>query len=583
MRIAHVLPILLAGYRAAADDILDVARDEGLDTLVLALEAAGLDHLFDESHWCSNFGWWCNEFTVFAPSEEAFAEMEEVLNRLLDDPDFKPHLVDLLSYHALEGAVTAEDIPDGDVVALNEETIEASKNGDAITLNGNTAVLTADINASNGVVHVVDKVLLPSSSTLNIAAVAEANGLDTLVTLLEQVDLASFVSDTDKLTVFAPTNAAFAALVEDGFNVEDNEAVADLLRYHVVAESVVTEWDMYTDRGDLSTVQNLPISVDVVGWGWHNNLELNGDVGIVQADVLASNGIVHVVDKVLTPPAPPGDIVAVASGSDDFSTLVEALQKAELVETLQGEGPFTVFAPTNSAFQKAGIVVGDLTKEDLIPILLYHVLAGRVLEDDISSGIIRTNPVDQTNLLVQLHGWWHKTIYLNGSTRVTATDVLASNGAIHAIDDVLTPPENIVDLAKGVGDLSALVGYLEDAGLDSVLQGNGPFTVFAPSNDAFGRLGDTGLTEEQLTNLLLYHVVSGNVPSSALEEGEVDTLFVAQEIPQTVEVNFVWSWWSRMTTIKGDLNSEGAALTMKDTLASNGVVHVIDEVLLPNL
>jgi len=586
MKFARFLPVLLTGRRAAAQDILDVANDAGLSTLLTALKVSGLEHKFDKPFWCGYFPSWCGEYTVFAPTEAAFAGLSAgTLERLLTD-DFAPHLKDLLAYHAVDGAVRSGDIGDGDDVAtLNGETVAASVDQrGAITLNGDASVVTADVEASNGVVHVVDRVLLPASATSNIAEVAAANGLDTLVALLSQVDLASFVSDPDKkLTVFAPTEEAFAALVADGFDASDDKAVADLLKYHVVEGSVVTQWELLKDRDDLVTVQGSPISVGFERLGRRKELKLNGEVGIAAADVLASNGIVHVVDRVLTPPAPlTDDIVAVASDNPDFSTLVEALAKADLVATLQGEGPFTVFAPTNAAFEKAGIVVDDLTSEQLAPVLLYHVLAGRVLEDQVASGIVRTNPLAPTNLLVDVRKSWFgsRHIRLNGGARVTSADVLASNGVVHVIDDVLLPPANIADLAGGVPDLSTLAGLLGDAGLASVLAGDGPFTVFAPSNDAFARLGDPGLTPEQLKSVLLYHVAAGNVPSSALpKRGDVDTLFAKGGDPQTVDVSV---WWRRVH-VKGDANAQAATVTTKDVLAANGVVHVIDEVLLPDL
>ena len=304
MKFGRFLPVLLAAHQAAAQDqdVLDVAKGANLTTFVTALELAGLDELFDEPFWCSSFS--CYQYTVFAPTEEAFDALPEgALDRLLSD-DFAPHLEDLLLYHALEGAVASSDISDGDAVAaLNEETIAASVDaGGAVTLNGDASVVTADVEASNGVVHVVDEVLLPNSATSNIAEVAVASGLDTLVALLGQVGLDSFVSDaTKKLTVFAPTEEAFAALVADGFDASDDEAVTDLIKYHVVEGSVETQWELLKGRKDLVTVQGSPISVKFEGKGLRRELKLNGDAGIAAADVLASNGIVHIVDKVLHP------------------------------------------------------------------------------------------------------------------------------------------------------------------------------------------------------------------------------------------------------------------------------------------
>merc|ERR1712176_1214267 len=325
----------------------------------------------------------------------------------------------------------------------------------------------------------------------------------------------------------------------------------------------------------------------------NKELKLNGEVEIAAADVLASNGIVHVVDKVLTPPTPPGDITGVAV-EQGFSTLVSALTKAELANILKGDGPFTVFAPTDEAFEKAGIDVDALTKEELAPVLLYHVLAGsKVLLTDLESGIVQTNPENPMNLVVDVHkGWYRTKIHLNDKAQVITAVVLASNGVVHAIDSVLIPPKNIVELAAEVDDLSTLSGLLADAGLNTALLGDGPFTVFAPTDKAFEVLGGADLTDEELKNVLLYHVTSGNVLSSELKDGqEVETLFAKAEggVPQTLEVSAErhWSWhswkWMDQLLIRGDENEERSEVTTRDVVAANGVVHVIDGVLVPTL
>merc|ERR1712176_1271385 len=399
-------------------------------------------------------------------------------------------------------------------------------------------------------------------------------------------------------TVFAPTEDAFKALIDSGFDASDNDAVADLLKYHVVEGEVVTSWDLlkgsvWQDAEELVTVQGSAISADITGYRWNKELKLNGEVGIAAADVLASNGIVHVVDKVLMPPTPPGDITEVAE-EQGFSKLVSALTKAELADTLKGDGPFTVFAPTDEAFEKAGIDVDALTKEELAPVLLYHVLAGsEVLSTDLESGIVQTNPGNPTNLVVDVHkGWYRTKIHLNDKAQVITADVLASNGVVHAIDSVLIPPKNIVELAAEVADLSTLSGLLADAGLDTALSGDGPFTVFAPNDKAFEVLGGADLTDEELKNVLLYHVTSGNVLSSELKDGqEVETLFAKAEgdVPQTFELSAErhWSWqswkWMDQLLIRGDENEEGSKVTTRDVVAANGVVHVIDGVLVPTL
>lgn len=305
MKICQLLTLLLAGRGATAtqdgSDILDIAKENGgFSILVDALEASGLAFVFDQSFFCTYFGWFCQDYTVFAPTDDAFNALgTDTLDRLLDK-DYAPHLKDILLYHAASGEIFSEDITDGaEVETLNHELVTASV-GDDIQLNGDATVVTADIDASNGVVHVIDKVLLPSS-TNDIGAIAAANGSFTvLLSLLDRVGLVDFVANTDKLTVFAPTDDAFEGVDADDLT---DEQVANILKYHVVAGEVLTKLDLLTRlRGGVATVQGGTIDVDLVGYWWNKELKLNSDVGILIPDVLASNGIVHAIDSVLSPP-----------------------------------------------------------------------------------------------------------------------------------------------------------------------------------------------------------------------------------------------------------------------------------------
>lgn len=268
-------------------------------------------------------------------------------------------------------------------------------------------------------------------------------------------------------------------------------------------------------------------------------------------------------------------IVEIAASNSSFSILVEALTKADLVGALEGNGPFTVFAPTNEAFAALLDDLGvesldDLSAEALKPILLYHVVSGKVLSTQLTDGYVATlsEGPQESSISLQV-----KTgeVLLNNSTRVTAADVLASNGVIHIIDKVLLPP-TVVDLAINNPSFSILVQAVVKAELVETLSGAGSFTVFAPTNAAFQQLftdlgvnGIADLTKEQLIPILLYHVVSGNVMSGDLSTGNVATLNgdIAVNVGTSVTIN----------------GSTQVVLT--DVQGSNGIVHVIDKVLLP--
>jgi transforming growth factor-beta-induced protein len=280
------------------------------------------------------------------------------------------------------------------------------------------------------------------------------------------------------------------------------------------------------------------------------------------------------------PPADmPKNIVEVAVSDDRFSILVEAVTKANLADALQGDGPFTVFAPTNDAFNAlfAQLGVGgisDLDAATLTPILLNHVVAGSVKSSEISTGYVTTlNATDPAQAGVQVYVEKGSGVKVDGSNVIIA-DVMASNGVIHAIDKVILPA-GVVNHAINNPNFSILVQAVVKAGLADALSGNGPFTVFAPTNAAFNALfaalgvsGIDALTAEQLTPILLYHVVSGNVRSGQVSSGSVPTLKDGSNLNVTVS--------SMGVNINGNAN-----VVAVDVQGSNGVIHVIDAVLVP--
>src|SRR5690554_5022209 len=278
------------------------------------------------------------------------------------------------------------------------------------------------------------------------------------------------------------------------------------------------------------------------------------------------------------------DIVDIAVGNEDFSILVAALTEAELVGALQGEGPFTVFAPTNAAFE-ALLEQLEISAEDLLAhpqlseVLLYHVVSRKVMSTDLVNGMEAETLKGDTIKVDLTNG-----VKINESTVVSA-DIEATNGVIHVIDSVLVPADfvlnaaeeaegqDIVDIAVGNEDFSILVAALTEAELVGALQGEGPFTVFAPTNAAFAALlaqleisAEDLLAHPQLSEVLLYHVVSGKVMSTDLVNGmEAETLkgdAIKVDLTNGVKIN-------ESTVVSADIE------------ATNGVIHVIDSILVP--
>jgi transforming growth factor-beta-induced protein len=268
------------------------------------------------------------------------------------------------------------------------------------------------------------------------------------------------------------------------------------------------------------------------------------------------------------------DIVDIAVEAGSFKTLVAAAKAAGLVDVLKSDGPFTVFAPTDDAFAKLpkGTVESLLKPENrdqLRQILLYHVVPGKLTARDVTRTAGAETAQGQRVSFDSSNG------VKVDNARVIKADIEADNGVIHVIDRVILPESaNIVDVAKNAGTFNTLLAAAIEAGLADVLAGDGPLTVFAPSDAAFAKL-PSGTVEsllkpenrDQLVAILTYHVVPGRVYArDAVTAGTAKTVN-----GQTIAINIDG----------GSLTVDSANIVATDIDASNGVIHVIDQVILP--
>ena len=283
-----------------------------------------------------------------------------------------------------------------------------------------------------------------ADENMDIPANAQATGShDILVDALIHAGLVAALQQEGPYTVFAPTDDAFAAAGIDLTTYdtdEKNSTLSDILLYHVVFASVTA-----SDVTDGMTAQAL--NGDDLSFTVTNGAVMVNDANVTTADVVASNGVIHVIDKVLMPPADLGDIPSVAQATTIHTALVAALAQAELVETLQGAGPFTVFAPTDEAFAAAGIDLAALDtvegKATLTDILLYHVVSGSVPASAVTDGMTATAVNEDDLSFTVAEG-----VMVNDANVVLA-DVPASNGVIHVIDKVLMPPADEPAVPEG--------------------------------------------------------------------------------------------------------------------------------------
>ena len=280
----------------------------------------------------------------------------------------------------------------------------------------------------------------------------------------------------------------------------------------------------------------------------------------------------------------PVNIVQTAQANARFSILIEAVTAADLVATLSGPGPFTVFAPTNEAFA-ALLTELNLTKPQLLAdkplltaVLTYHVVPSKVNKaallpglpiTSVQGGILKIDAVGAALRITDGRNRW---------SNIVAADIAASNGVIHAIDKVLLPPDkNIVQTAQATPDFSILVEAVVAANLVDTLSGAGPFTVFAPTNAAFAALlTELGISKAALladtallTKVLTYHVLPGRALKAQVPVGAAITTVQGETFTVNLALAII------------DKRGRTSNVTGTDVLARNGVIHVIDRVLLP--
>lgn len=534
-------------------DIVEIAEsNDNLSILADAIFDAELDGTLKSD----------GPFTVFAPSNSAFNQLPA---STLDDLT-QAELAEILTFHVVEGEIQSGDLEASQTVeTVQGEEILVTVDGGTVSVNGSAVVTNADVDASNGVIHIIDEVLQPQAfREPNIVDRAENLGnFTTLVDALDQTGLKSTIQYLGPFTVFAPTDAAFNNLPSGLLSSLSDEELAQILQYHVLSGTVLS--------GDLGAEQAAPsLTGEDLFITANGGVNVNGDASVVTADVEATNGVIHAVDKVLLPDAF-GTIVDAADKRYFFSTLVQAVTDAGLAGTLSDtDASLTVFAPTDEAFANLPDgLLNSLTTDQLARILQYHVLGSEVFAEDLAPEQSPESLLGEDLFITT----GNDGAFINDNAEIITTDIDVNNGVIHAIDAVLLPNEflDIVQIVQKDFNLTSLVTALSDAGLVSTLKGDGPFTVFAPTNEAFEAASSTieSLTANQVAEVLQYHAAAAELLSGDLSDGQTITTVQGEDITVNIDTE-------GNVTLNGSVN-----VIEVDRQGTNGVVHIIDGVLIP--
>ncbi len=667
-------------------DLLTVLDNDGrFTTLLAAIDAAGLTDTLKGD----------GPYTLLAPTDDAFAALLTntgmTQDQLLANTDT---LKEILLYHLLPGKYFFRQLTSG-------PTLDTSLEGQQVTFNLDTGVFTvqgvnipdADYLASNGIVDVLDGVMLPPDVAAALmtpeptaeateASMGEMAAISTpeatpvagvpepkpdiltvlandgrFTVLLAAINSSPTVTDLltngGPFTVLAPTDDAFAALLSDTGMTQDQlladrATLTQILLYHILPGE-------YFFR-QLTSGPTLPSSL--LGQSVSFNLDsgvftVNG-ANIPDADYLAANGVVDALDAVILPPSvaaamatpeptaeptaeptpdatpeatpvagvpePKPDILTVLANDGRFTVLLAAINSSPTVtDLLTNGGPFTVLAPTDDAFaallSDTGMTQDQLLADraTLTQILLYHILPGEYFFRQLTSG-----PTLPSSLLGQSVTFnLDSGVFTVNGANIPDADYIASNGVVDALDAVILPPSvaaamatpepteaptaeptvaptpaatpeateaagvpeprpDLLTTLQNDGRFTVLLAAIDAAGLTDTLNGGGPFTLLAPTDDAFAAAFSTlGITQDQalaerniLNQILLYHVIPGRYYLRQLTSGPtLGTLLPNQSVTFNLD--------------SGVFTVQGANISDADYLASNGVVHVIDSVMIP--
>jgi len=578
--------------------IVNLAVDSAdLTSLVAALDRANLVSTLNGE----------GPFTVLAPTNNAFAAFLSAnnFNSLEDVP--VDILTKVLLNHVISGSLISTDLSTGYANTL--ATSAASQTplsiyvdtSNGVKFNGVSSVSAADILAVNGVIHKVDEVIgLP-----NIVTFATADPIfSTLVSALTRSDLTTdFVGvlSTDSatapapFTVFAPINDAFNRLLTElnltSLSQLDEPTLDVVLKNHVVGGANVLDSNL-TDNLTISTLGG-DITADISGGA--RLTDSSGRVSdIIATNVQANNGVIHAINKVILPLQQPttNNIVDVAVGSENLSTLVAALERADLVTTLANQGPFTVLAPSNEAFNtflsdNGFSNLDDVPVDVLNNILRNHVIGGRLESTDLTTGYASTfATTSASDASMSIFIDTSNGVTFNGVSSVTNANIEADNGIVHLVDAVIGLP-SVVTFAVADPTFSTLVAALtrddlttDFVGVLSTATGTSPapFTVFAPTNDAFGsllsELGIAGLAdidEPTLEAVLKNHVVAG---ANVFDTDLTDNLTIT-----TLGGDITANVTGGVTLT--DANGRVSDIITTNVQANNGIIHAINKVILP--
>ncbi|RIW15015.1 fasciclin domain-containing protein [Algoriphagus lacus] len=588
--------------------LMQAADEAGLTTLVTAVRAIpGLEASLQDQ----------DAITVFAPTNDAFANAltafkAKDLNDLVAKLGGAQNLQTVLGFHVVPAVAFSRNLNETNIfTTLAGQQLRVNSTPGLVTVTdaaGNVArVVQADVQIENGVVHVIDRVLVPSIQLPKPTLVEAATnaGLTTLLSAVTAVPgLPNALLSAPAITVFAPTNEAFAAALAV-FKAKDlNELVIKIggaanlqkvLGFHVVPAKALSSSLAATNS--FQTLSGQTITVEKSGSTVSVKDQLGRVAQVVAADIEISNGVVHVINGMMLPNLGLPNVVQAAQ-SAGLTTLIDAVTAAGLGNALLNTPQMTVFAPTNAAFAAALQAYGAANLNQLVAkiggisnlqtVLGFHVVPAAAFSFELGATNTFTTLAGQQLTVTKTASGVTVRDALGNTANVVTADVAISNGVVHVIDKVLLPRidlPNVVEAAQAA-NLTVLLQAVTAAGLGNTLLNQQAMTVFAPTNQAFTNLLQTlnfgslqaminALGLPAVTKVLGFHVVPATAFSFNLAAG-------SQQVPTLAGEMLTVTRNGNNVTVT-DKAGKTYNVVVADVAIENGVVHVIDGVVLPTL
>lgn len=538
--------------------------------------------------------------TVFLPTDEALKEFSEKLlemnevemyvNGERQRRDASQHALssrELVQSHIVPGLVELNDLSNGDVIhsQFDNSTIRINmyptSSREILTTANCIKVFKKDQMASNGIIHVLDGVMTPVTKSLN-QILANNDKLRTFSQIMEKINLNKLFEEDKVYTIFAPSDAAFEKLSPEVFEKlkKGSSCAENILKHHILSHSVCS--NAITFNATTHNMDGTPISMKRDA---SKNLIIENKAQVIDSDIMATNGIVHIIDTLLMPDSGlDASQLLLKHNLTEFESLVK---ESGLLNEIDNRNNITLIAPSNEAIKRAAPQLEQIKNdpEKLRDLIRYHVVQNEIKTCDFQNNDMLDTDLGDQQLRVNLYNTlpFFNSVYNKATincARVTTADEQACGSVIQEVNQVLIPPkDSLLETIQKSELFTTFAELLNGTKLEEELnESNSSFTILVPTDDAFERLPAKVLATyknnpEKADELLRLHVIPDILCCSGVGY---------QSFPFTKTVKTL----SPYTLTQGHdgqnrVRFADASTTQCDQIATNGIIHSVNKVIIP--